>query len=37
MNILSLQMYETQLVMHFYYFKFQSVFSKLDSSKCIRP
>ena len=30
-------MHETQWVMYFSYFKFQSVFSKMDSSKCIRP
>ena len=36
-NISVLQIDETQRVMHFYYFKLQSVFSKIDMSKCIRP
>ena len=35
--ILDLEVYETQLVIYFSYFKLQSVFSKMDLSKCIRP
>ena len=35
--ILDLEVYETQRVIYFSYFKLQSVFLKIDISKCIRP
>ena len=35
--ILNLEVYETQRVIYFSYFKLQSVFSKIDISKCILP